>query len=142
MKSILLTLIALLALAFTGCSTPQIEASAAYVAAEAATAAILQKNPAALPTVQLLVSDWGKFQGGTLTSANEATLLQSIVAATGKSLTPTEAAVLDGATQQVLANQNASAPTPIGGAAAAIITDVINGAARAVVVYTTPAPAS
>jgi hypothetical protein len=88
--------------------------------------------------MQLLVTDWNKFQGGTLTSADEAGLLQSIVAATKNKLTPVQAALLDGATQQILANTNTTAPTPLGGAAAAIITDVMNGVAREILIYTTP----
>jgi hypothetical protein len=117
----------------------QAQASAAYVAAEVSAAAILQHNPALLPTMQLLVADWNKFQLGTLTAADEAGLLKNITAATAQKLSPTEAALLDGAVQQILANQNATAPTPLNGAAGAIITDVMNGVAREIVVYTTPA---
>jgi hypothetical protein len=113
-----------------------------YIAAEASAAAILQHNPGLLPTMQLLVSDWAKFQGGTLTTADEATLLQSIVAATKQKLSPVEAATLDGACQQIIANTNTTAPTALGGAANAIISDVMNGVAREIVVYTTPAPST
>lgn len=142
MKIITSFLIASIALLLPACQLPQIEASATYIGAETATAAILQKNPSVLPALKLLTADWAKYQGGTLTSTDEAALLQSIVSATKAKLTPTEAAVLDGATQQILANQNSTAPTPLGGAAAAIITDLINGVARGIVVYTTPAPSS
>lgn len=132
--------LAILAAAFAlcGCNSAQVGASAAYIAAEASTATILQKNPSLLPVAQLLVADWAKFQGGKLSAQDEATLLQTIVAATKGKLNPGEAALLDGATQQVLANQNATAPTPLQGAAGAIITDVINGVAREIVVYTSP----
>lgn len=140
MKSKLASLV-ILAAAFcaTGCtSIPQAEASAVYVAAETATASLIAKNPALIPTVNLLAADWTAYQGGKLTQAQEATLLQSIVAATKGQLTPTQAAALDGATQQILANVNSSAPTPLGGAAAAIITTVVNGAARAVAILPPP----
>ena len=133
------SLVVLILIGLTACSTAQLGASAAYIGAEAATAQLLQKNPSLLPTAQLLVSDWTKFQGGTLTSKDEAALLQTVVAATKGNLSPTQAALLDGAVQQVLANQNASAPTPVQGAAGAIITDVVNGIAREITVYTTPA---
>ena len=124
-----------LALCFsTACSLPQAEASGAYVAAETGTAALVAKNPALRAPIALLVADWSKYLNGTLTPADEVAALQSIVAATKSGLSPTQAALLDGATQQFLANQNASAPTPIGGAAAAIITDVVNGAGRALVI--------
>jgi hypothetical protein len=129
-------------LALTACNTAQLESSGAYIAAEAATTAILQKNPSVLPVAKAIVADWAAFQGGKLTAADEASLLQQIVAATKGSVTPTEAALLDGAVQQVLANQNATAPTPLQGAAGAIIQTVVNGMARAITVYTTPAPAS
>ena len=136
-----LALILAAVLCATGCvNLPQAEASAVYIAAETATAAIIAKNPSVIPTVNLLVADWKAYQGGTLTQAQEATLLQSIVTATKGQLTPTEAAALDGATQQILANTNTTAPTPLGGAAAAIITTVMNGAARAVAIYTPPSP--
>lgn len=134
-------ILAALAIAFAGCQLAQLEASAVYIGAEAATTALLQKNPSDLPALQLLTADWTKYQGGTLSSANEATLLQTIVSATKASITPTEAAVLDGATQQILANTNTTAPTPMGGAAAAVITDLMNGIARGIVIYQTP-PAS
>lgn len=140
MKNIISLIIAALALAFTGCQLPQIEASATYIGAEAATAAILQKNPQALPAIKLLVADWGKYQGGTLTGTDEALLLQQIVAATKQSLTPVQAATLDGAVQQILANVNTTAPTPLGGAAAAVVTDLINGVAREVTIYVPPTP--
>lgn len=130
---------ALASLFVSACSTPQLEASGAYIAAEVATTSILQKHPESLPALKLLVVDWGKYQGGTLTSADEATLLQTIVTATKGNLSPAQAALLDGATQQVLANVNTTAPTPLGGAAAAIITDVVNGAGRALAIYQPPA---
>jgi hypothetical protein len=129
-------------LVLSACQLAQVEASGAYIGAEAATAALIQKTPSVVTPLGLLVLDWQRYQGGTLTSAQEATLLQAIVAATGKSLSPTEAALLDGATQQILANVNTTAPTPIGGAAAAIVTDVINGVARELVINGTPAPTS
>jgi hypothetical protein len=142
MKIKILNLILLPALClFSACQLAQFEASAVYVGAEAATAAILQKHPGDLATLQLLSADWSKFQGGTLTTGDEASLLKTIVSATNQSLTPTEAAVLDGATQQFLANQNNTAPTPLGGAAAAILTDLMNGVSRGIVIYQTP-PAS
>lgn len=133
----LLTLAA--GLVLSGCNTSQVQASAAYIGAEVATTQILTKNPNLLPLSQTLVSDWTAFQGGKLTSAQEAALLQQIVTATKGQVNPTEAALLDGAVQQILANQNATAPTPLQGAAGAIITDVINGVARANVVFATPA---
>ena len=143
MKTRLLAfLIAACSLGVTACQTAQIEASGLYIAAETATAAVLKKNPQVLPTLKLLTADWAKYQGGTLTSADEATLLQTIVTATKQQLTPTEAALLDGATQQILANQNTTAPTALGGAAASIITDLMNGISREIVVYTTPAATS
>ena len=110
-------------------------ASATFIGAEAATAALLQSKPAVLPTLKLLVADWAKFQLGQLTQADEATLLQSIASSTAASLTPVEAALLDGATQQILANTNASAPTPLDGSSAAIITDMMNGIARELAIY-------
>jgi len=127
------------ALALTACQIAQIEASAAYIASEAATAAIIAKNPQTVPVFQALVHDWNAFQGGKLTAADEAGLLNQVVAATKGSVTPTEAALLDGAVQQILANQNATAPTPLQGAAAAIIQTVCNGIARELVVNGTPA---
>ena len=135
------THIAILAIAFglTGCVLNQAEASGAYIAAEAVTAGVIAKNPSVVPTLQLIVHDWTAFQGGKLTAADEAVLLQSIVQATGKKLSPVQAAVLDGAVQQVLANQNASAPSPLTGASAAAITDVVNGIARELLVNGTPA---
>jgi hypothetical protein len=136
MKTKLLVLIA--ALGLTACALNQAEASAAYIAAEVSATAILQKNPSLLPVMQLLAADWGKLQAGTLLPSDQVTLLQQIVAATKGKLSPTQAALLDGAVQQMLANTNATAPTPLGGAAAAIITDVMNGVARAVVIYQTP----
>ena len=129
-------------LGLTACNTAQIGASAAYIGAEVATTQLLTKNPKLLPVAQAIVADWSKFQGGTLSSADEAGLLQQVVAATKGQVSPTQAALLDGAVQQILANQNATAPTPLQGAAGAIITDVVNGMQRAIVVYTTPAPAS
>lgn len=143
MKRHLLALLLLPAsLLLDSCNAPQAEASAAYIGAEAATAAIIQKNPATVPVIQALVVDWNKFQGGKLTAQDEANLLQQIVAATKGSVTPTEAALLDGAVQQILANQNATAPTPLQGAAGAIIQTVINGVGRELVVNGTPAPTS
>ena len=124
---------------FAGCTTPQAEASGAYIAAEVATAQLLQTNPGALPALKLLTADWTKYQGGTLTSADEATLLQAIVTATKQKLTLSEAALLDGATQQIIANTNTTAPTPVGGAAFAIVSDVMNGISRELVIYTPPA---
>jgi hypothetical protein len=137
---IIATLAAVLTL--SACALNQAEASATYIAAEASTAALLQSNPNLLPTVELLTADWTKFEAGKLLPTDEATLLNTIVAATKSKINPTEAAVLDGAVQQLLANQNATAPTPLTGAAGAIVTDVINGVGRAVVVYTTPAASS
>jgi len=58
-----------------------------------------------------------------------------VVTATGQKLSPAQAALLDGSVQQILANQNATAPTPLGGAAAAIVSDVIGGVSRGLVVY-------
>jgi len=131
--------LALLSLSlFSACQTAQLEASGAYIAAEAATAGILQKHPDYLPTAKLLVSDWQKYQLGTLTASDETTLLQSIVAATKGNLTPVQAALLDGATQQIIANQNVTAPTPLQGGAAAIITDVMNGVARETQIFQVP----
>jgi hypothetical protein len=117
----------------------QLDSSAIYIASEAATAAILAKNPSALSTAKAIVNDWSAFQGGKLSSTDEASLLQTVVASSKQSVNPVLAAVLDGATQQVLGNQNASAPTPLTAAAAALISDVVNGIARAVTVYTAPA---
>lgn len=126
-------------LGVTACQTAQLEASAAYIASEAATAAIVAKNPQSVPVFQALVHDWNAFQGGKLTAQDEANLLNQVVAATKGSVTPTEAALLDGALQQILANQNATAPTPLQGAAGAIIQTVVNGIARELVVNGTPA---
>jgi hypothetical protein len=120
----------------------QLGASATFIAAEAATAALLEKQPQVLPTLKLLVADWAKFQLGQLTQTDEATLLQSIASATALKLDPIEAALLDGATQQVLSNTNASAPTPLSGAAAAIITDLMNGIARELAITTVTVPAT
>ena len=122
------------------CSTPQAEASAVYVGAEASTAALLQKTPTALPTLKLLVADWPKFESGAITSTDEVALLNGLAQATGKQLSPVQAAALDGAVQQIIANQNATAPTPLQGGAAAIITDLINGVGRELTIYTPPAP--
>jgi hypothetical protein len=138
-KLLALVSAALLAAFLTSCNSAQVGASAAYVAAEVATTQILTKSPAMLPVAQALVADWAKFQGGTLTAQDEATLLQQVVAATKGKVSPTQAALLDGAVQQILANRNASAPTPLQGAAGAILTDVINGVGRAIVLYQTPA---
>ena len=137
MKNIALAVIALLGL--TACNTTQVGASAAFIGAEVATTQILAKNPKLLPVAQAIVTDWASFKGGKLTAADEAVLLQQIVAATKGQVTPTEAALLDGAVQQILANQNATAPTPLQGAAGAIVTDVVNGVARAIAIYTPPA---
>lgn len=126
-------------LLLSACQTPQLEASATYIAAEVATTAIIQKNPKLIPVVTLLTQDWVKYQGGTLSASDETALLQQIVVGTKNQLTPVQAALLDGATQQIVANQNNTAPTPLQGAAAAIVSDVMNGAARAVAIYTPPA---
>jgi hypothetical protein len=139
MKTRILSVVSLaVGLALTACNVAQLESSGAYIASEAATAAILAKNPSVLPIAQAVVADWAAFQGGKLSAANEAALLQQVVAATKGAVTPTEAALLDGAVQQILANQNATAPTPLQGAAGAIIQTVVNGIQRAVTVYTTP----
>ena len=140
-KRILIALSGLAAFIASGCQMNQAEASAAYIAAEAGSAAILQKNPTLLPVMQTLVADWTKFQLGTITSTDEVNLLNQIVSATKAKLTPVEAATLDGAVQQLLANQNNTAPTPLQGAAAAIVTDVMNGVARELVIYQAPASA-
>ena len=126
-------------LLLSACQTPQLEASATYIAAEVATTAIIQKTPKLIPVVTLLTQDWVKYQGGTLSASDETALLQQIVVGTKNQLTPVQAALLDGATQQIVANQNNTAPTPLQGAAAAIVSDVMNGAARAVAIYTPPA---
>ena len=139
MKTKLVTFLAVAAgLVLSACNTAQVEASAAYVGAEVATTAIISKNPSLIPVAQAIVTDWTAFQGGKLTGAQEAGLLQQIVTATKGSVTPTEAALLDGAVQQILANQNATAPTPLQGAAGAIITDVVNGVARANTIFVAP----
>lgn len=139
-KIIIPSILAACALVFAACQ--QVTASGIYIGAETATAAILKKNPSVLPTLKLLTADWSKYQGATLTANDEAALLQSIVSATKQSVTPEEAALLDGAVQQILANQNATAPTALSGGAAAIISTVMNGISREIVVYTTPTPAS
>ena len=140
MKTKLVTFLAVAAgLVLSACNTAQVEASAAYVGAEVATTAIISKNPSLIPVAQAIVTDWTAFQGGKLTGAQEAGLLQQIVTATKGSVTPTEAALLDGAVQQILANQNATAPTPLQGAVGAIIQTVVNGISRAIVVAQTPA---
>jgi len=125
----------------SACQMNQAEASGTYIAAEVATAAILQSNPALYPTLQLLVTDWNHFQLGTITQADEIALLQQVVAATNAKISPTQAALLDGAVQQVLANRNSTAPTPLSGAAGAIITDVMNGVGRELSIYQAPASA-
>lgn len=127
------------AFAIVGCQSAQAGASAAYIAAEVGTTQILQKHQELIPVAASIVKDWSAFQGGHFSAADEAGLLQQIVASTKGQVTPTQAALLDGAVQQILANQNATAPTPLQGAAGAIITDVINGIARALVIYTPPA---
>lgn len=144
MKKLLLlcSMLAASLFAVTACTDAQLLASGTYIAAEVATTQLITKNPSLLPTAQLLVADWSKFQLGKLTATDEAGLLNNIVAATKSKLSPTQAALLDGAVQQLLANQNASAPTPLTGASAAIVTDVMNGVARAIVVYQTPAATS
>ena len=144
---ILSALLGVVALAFTACQLNQAEASAVYIAAETGTAALIAKNPQIVPTLNLLVADWTKFETGTIVPGDEVALLQSIVTVTKAKLNATEAAALDGAVQQVLANQNSTAPTPLQGAAGAIITTLINGVARAVVISTPvtpvgPAPAA
>ena len=140
MKKRILPILAALAavLLSTACSTNQAIASATFIAAEVTTTAILQKNPQLLPLAQTLVDDWQKFQLGKLTAQDEADLLKQITAATSKKMTPVQAALLDGAVQQILANQNVTAPTALSGAAAAVITDVMNGVARALVIYVAP----
>lgn len=127
------------ALVLAGCQSAQIGASAAFIGAEVATTQILQKHPETLPVAKSIVADWAAFQGGKFSATDEAALLQQVVAATKGQVTPTQAALLDGAVQQILANQNATAPTPLQGAAGAIITDVVNGISRAIVIYTPPA---
>src|ERR1700753_4398147 len=123
MKKLLLASIAIFALiANQACTTSQAIASATYIAAEVATAQILAKNPKVLPTAKLIVADWQSFQLGKLSAQDEATLLNSIVTATNKQLTPSQAALLDGAVQQILANQNTTAPTMLHGAAGAGVT--------------------
>lgn len=135
-KSIILFAALGLALAtITGCVMSQAQASAVFIASEAVTAGIIQKTPAIVPTLQLIVDDWAKFQGGKLSAVDEAALLNQVVIATGKQLTPMQAAVLDGAVQQIIANQNNTAPTPLSGAAGAAISDVVGGIARELVVY-------
>jgi hypothetical protein len=139
MKTKLVYILAVAAgLVLSACNTAQVEASAAYVGAEVATTAIISKNPSLIPVAQAIVTDWTAFQGGKLTATQEAGLLQQIVTATKGSVTPTEAALLDGAVQQILANQNATAPTPLQGAAGAIIQTVVNGIQRAITVAQTP----
>ena len=84
--------IAFAVLALVGCSLPQAESSAVYIASETATAAILAKNPGVIPVAKTLVADWSLYQAGTLTPAAEASLLQQVVASTKGAVTPTEAA--------------------------------------------------
>lgn len=140
MKKLIIATIAVFALlANEACTSAQAIASGTYIAAEIATAQILAKNPRVLPLAKLIVSDWQSFQLGKLSAQDEATLLNSIVAATNKQLTPGQAALLDGAVQQILANQNTTAPTMLTGAAAAAVTTVVNGISRAIQVYETPA---
>ncbi len=141
MKIKIVSLIAALGFALSiGCANiSQAEASAVYIASEASTAALLQKNPQYLPTLQLLTQDWTKLQNGTLLPSDQVTLLQSITTATAGKLDPVKAALLDGAVQQLLANQNNTAPSPLTGAAAFAVTDMINGVARAIAIYSPPA---
>ena len=87
--------IAIIAAGLTACNTAQIQASAAYIGAEVATTQLITKNPALIPVAQAIVNDWAKFQGGKLTAADEAGLLQQVVAATKGQVTPTEAALLE-----------------------------------------------
>lgn len=133
MKKTLIAIASAAMLSLTACNTAQVEASATFIAAEAATAGLIQKNPAVVPVAQLIVTDWAKFQGGKLTSTDEASLLQAIVTATKANLTPVEAATLDGAVQTILSNTNSLQPTALSGAANAIITDLVNGIARELV---------
>lgn len=137
--NIVSSLFAAALLGLAACQTAQIGASAAYIGAEVATTQILQKHPETLPVAKAIVADWAAFQGGKFSAVDEAGLLQQVVASTKGQVSPTQAALLDGAVQQILANQNATAPTPLQGAAGAIITDVVNGIARAIVIYTPPA---
>ena len=138
-RSILSVLSLAAALCTVGCgSLAQDEASATYIAAEAGTTALLSKGVITVANVNLITADWAKFQAGTITSADEVALLQTVVDATKSKLKPTEAAVLDGAAQQIVANQNTTAPTPLQGAAGAIMQTVLNGAARAALIYTPP----
>jgi hypothetical protein len=125
---------------FVGCgSIAQDEASGAYIAAEAGTTALLQKGTITVVEVNLITGDWAKFQAGTIQSSDEITLLQTVVKATKGKLNAVDASILDGASQQIVANQNKLAPTPLQGAAAAIIQTVLNGAARAAAIYVPPA---
>jgi hypothetical protein len=134
MKNTLIAIVSAAMLSLTACNFNQAGASATYIAAETATADLISKHPEYVPAVKALVADWTKFENGTITPADEVALLQTIVTATKAKVTPTEAALLDGAIQQILANQNSTAPTPLQGSAAAIITTVINGASRAVTI--------
>ena len=56
-------------LLLSACQTPQLEASATYIAAEVATTAIIQKNPKLIPVVTLLTQDWVKYQEAGVRSA-------------------------------------------------------------------------
>lgn len=138
------SLLALIAVAFglTACQLNQIEANAIFAGAEIASTQVLAKNPTTAPLLQSLVVDWNKFQGGKLSNTDEVALLNQIVVATHKTLTPTEAAALNAATQIIVTNtQNQVAPTVLNAGAAAIVTDLMNGIARALVINGTPVPA-
>ena len=113
----------------------QIEASGLYIAAETATAAVLKKNPQVLPTLKLLTADWAKYQGGTLT-ADEATLLQTIVTATKQQLTPKEAALLRRHSTDFGESEHHGSDRSW--RRGCIIITVMNGISREIVVYTTP----
>ena len=115
-----------------GNTCSQLQADGTYLAADAATAAVINKNPKVTPTLQLVVTDWNKFQTGKLQSADEATLLQNIVVATAGKLTPVEASTLNAAMSIVIANQSNPAPSPLTGGAATAIQDVINGIQAAI----------
>lgn len=142
MNNKILILIAALGFAFLpGCANmSQAVASATFITAEATTAALLKSNPQYLPTLQLLTQDWTKLQNGTLLPVDQVTLLKSITASTAGKLDPVKAALLDGAVTQLLANQNNSAPSPLTGGAAFAVTDMMNGVARALLIYTAPVP--
>jgi len=103
---------------------PQLIASGSYIGIEAATAAILQKNPGMLPGLTQLAADLPAIANGTILPAEEAADLASIVqqlqASQGQNGVII-AALLDGTVTQVQSNVNHSAPSILTGVASSYV---------------------